>query len=148
TPAGRRGGGEVRTTLGGMDETSTTVIEVSGLTKRYGEQLAVDRVDLSVRRGEVYGFLGPNGAGKTTTLRIITGLIAPTSGTVRVFGGRPGDPAVLARTGALIESPALYPFLSGRDNLRVLARYAGVPRDRVDEVLELVELTDRAGDRF
>ncbi len=106
-----------------MNETGT-VVEVSGLTKRYGKHLAVDGVDLTVLRGEVYGFLGPNGAGKTTTLRILTGLIAPTTGTVRVLGGQPGRPAVLARTGSLIESPALYPYLSGRDNLRVLARYA------------------------
>jgi ABC-type multidrug transport system ATPase subunit len=131
----------------GMNETGT-VVEVSGLTKRYGKHLAVDGVDLSVRRGEVYGFLGPNGAGKTTTLRILTGLITPSSGTVSVLGGQPGDSAVLARTGSLIESPALYPYLSGRDNLRVLARYASVPKARVEEVLELVDLADRAGDRF
>jgi ABC-2 type transport system ATP-binding protein len=131
-----------------MNETDTPVVEVTGLTKRYGRQLAVDRVDLTVRSGEVYGFLGPNGAGKTTTLRILTGLITPTDGAVRVLGGHPGDSRVLARIGALIESPALYPFLSGRDNLRVLARYAGVPRTKPDELLELVDLTDRAGDRF
>ncbi len=130
-----------------MNETET-VVEVSGLTKRYGKHLAVDGVDLSIRRGEVYGFLGPNGAGKTTTLRILTGLISPSSGTVSVLGGHPGDAAVLARTGSLIESPALYPYLSGRDNLRVLARYAKVPRTRIDEVLELVDLAGRAGDRF
>src|SRR5262245_39612180 len=125
-----------------------TAVEVTGLTKRYGPQLAVDGVDLTVERGEVYGFLGPNGAGKTTTLRILTGLITPTSGSVRVLGGRPSDSATLRRVGALIESPALYPFLSGRDNLGVLARYAGVPGTRADELLELVDLTDRAGDRF
>ena len=131
-----------------MNTTAPPVIEVSGLTKRYGDQLAVDRVDLTVRRGEVYGFLGPNGAGKTTTLRILTGLITPNAGTVRVLGGRPGDSAVLARTGSLIESPAFYPYLSGRDNLRVLAEYAEVPAARVDAVLDLVDLTGRAQDRF
>jgi ABC-type multidrug transport system ATPase subunit len=125
-----------------------TAVEVTGLTKRYGRQLAVDGVDLTVERGEVYGFLGPNGAGKTTTLRILTGLTTPTSGSVRVLGGHPSDSATLRRIGALIESPALYPFLSGRDNLRVLARYAGVPGTRADELLELVDLKDRAGDRF
>jgi ABC-type multidrug transport system ATPase subunit len=108
----------------------------------------VDDVDLTVRAGEVYGFLGPNGAGKTTTLRILTGLIAPTSGEVRVLGGRPGHAEVLARTGSLIESPAFYPYLSGYDNLRVLAEYAAVPRSRIDEVLDLVDLTGRARDRF
>jgi ABC-type multidrug transport system ATPase subunit len=131
-----------------MNTTDSPVVEVSGLTKRYGDRLAVDGVDLTVRRGEVYGFLGPNGAGKTTTLRILTGLITANAGTVEVLGGRPGDSAVLARTGSLIESPAMYPYLSGRDNLRVLARYAHVPHTRVDAVLDLVDLADRAGDRF
>jgi ABC-2 type transport system ATP-binding protein len=124
------------------------LVEVTGLTKRYGDTLAVDGVDLTVLAGEVYGFLGPNGAGKTTTLRILTGLIAPTSGTVRVLGGRPGQSDVLGRTGSMIESPAFYPYLSGLDNLRLLAEYAEVPRQRIDEVLELVDLTDRAKDRF
>jgi ABC-type multidrug transport system ATPase subunit len=124
------------------------LVEVTGLTKRYERTVAVDGLDLTVRRGEVYGFLGPNGAGKTTTLRILTGLIAPTSGTVRVLGGRPGDPATLARIGSLVESPAFYPYLSGRDNLRALAAYAGVPAGRIDAVLEEVDLADRAKDRF
>jgi ABC-type multidrug transport system ATPase subunit len=124
------------------------LVEVSGLTKRYGDTLAVDGVDLTVLPGEVYGFLGPNGAGKTTTLRILTGLIAPTSGSVRVLGGRPGQADVLGRTGSMIESPAFYPYLSGLDNLRLLAEYAGVSRQRIDEVLELVDLADRAEDRF
>ena len=124
------------------------LVEVSGLTKRYGDTLAVDGVDLTVLPGEVYGFLGPNGAGKTTTLRILTGLIAPTSGDVRVLGGRPGQADVLGRTGSMIESPAFYPYLSGLDNLRLLAEYAEVPRQRIDEGLELVDLADRAKDRF
>jgi ABC-2 type transport system ATP-binding protein len=131
-----------------MNETGVPLVEVTGLTKRYGDTLAVDGVDLTVRPGEVYGFLGPNGAGKTTTLRILTGLIAPTSGVVRVLGGRPGQPDVLGRTGSMIESPAFYPYLSGLDNLRLLAEYADVPRRRIDEVLELVDLADRARDRF
>jgi ABC-2 type transport system ATP-binding protein len=124
------------------------LVEVSGLTKRYGDTFAVDGVDLTVLPGEVYGFLGPNGAGKTTTLRILTGLIAPTSGRVRVLGGQPGQADVLGRTGSMIESPAFYPYLSGLDNLRLLAEYAGVARRRIDEVLELVDLADRAKDRF
>ncbi|MBB6570060.1 ABC transporter ATP-binding protein [Kribbella sandramycini] len=124
------------------------LVEVSGLTKRYGDTLAVDGVDLRVLPGEVYGFLGPNGAGKTTTLRILTGLIAPTSGRVRVLGGTPGRPDVLGKTGSMIESPAFYPYLSGLDNLRLLAEYAEVPRHRVDEVLDLVDLRERSRDRF
>jgi len=125
------------------------VIETSELTKRYGDRiLAVDRLGLRVRRGEVYGFLGPNGAGKTTTLRMLLGLVRPTSGTALVLGAAPGSPEGLVRVGALVESPSLYPFLSGRDNLRVLARHARIPESRVEAVLEEVELTDRGSDRF
>ncbi|GAB3954697.1 ABC transporter ATP-binding protein [Kribbella albertanoniae] len=131
-----------------MNETGVPLVEVIGLTKRYGDTLAVDGVDLTVLPGEVYGFLGPNGAGKTTTLRILTGLIAPTTGRIKVLGGRPGSPDVLGKTGSMIESPAFYPYLSGLDNLRLLAEYAEVPRQRVDEVLELVDLKERARDRF
>ncbi len=88
---------------------------------------------MHVRRGEVYGFLGPNGAGKTTTLRILLGLDRASSGAARVLGTAPGDPAALARIGMLVESPAFSPYLSGRDNLRVFARYASVPVPKVDE---------------
>jgi ABC-type multidrug transport system ATPase subunit len=124
-------------------------IETNELGKRYGERIvAVDRLTLEVRRGEVYGFLGPNGAGKTTTLRMLLGLVKPTSGSALVLGARPGSPEALARLGALVESPAFYPFLSGRDNLGVLARYAGVDESRIARVLDEVDLTARAGDRF
>jgi ABC-2 type transport system ATP-binding protein len=121
-------------------------IVTSGLSKRYGDLYAVRDLDLTVRAGEVYGFLGPNGAGKTTTLRMLLGLIRPTAGAVLVHGrpaGQRND-----RTGALIEGPAFYPYLSGRDNLRVLAKHAGVAGRRVDVVLDLVDLTVRAGDRY
>jgi ABC-type multidrug transport system ATPase subunit len=123
------------------------LVETTDLTKRYGPRAAVDHVGLRVRRGEVYGFLGPNGAGKTTTLRMLLGLVRPTAGTVRVLGAPPGDRAALARIGMLVESPAFYPYLSGRDNLRVVARYGGVPAGRVDQTLEMVGLTARASDR-
>ncbi|WP_212732671.1 ABC transporter ATP-binding protein [Streptomyces oceani] len=123
----------------------TVPVETTELTKRYGEILAVDRLNLGVRPGEVYGFLGPNGAGKTTTLRMLLGLVRPTSGGVRLLGRSPGD---LTGVGALIESPGFYPYLSGRDNLRVLARHAGVGAPRVTEVLETVRLTKRSGDRY
>jgi len=129
--------------------TGAAVLRATGLTKRYpGGVLAVDGVDLAVQRGEVYGFLGPNGAGKTTMMRMLLGLIRPTSGTVDLLGEPPGSPAGLARVGALIESSGFYPYLSGLDNLRILARYGGVPRGRIDAVLDAVDLTDRAGDRF
>jgi ABC-type multidrug transport system ATPase subunit len=124
------------------------LVETRGLTKRYRGITAVDGLDLSVRRGEVYGFLGPNGAGKTTTLKMLLGLISPSSGEAVVLGEEPGSPESLAGVGSLVESPAFYPYLSGRDNLRVLARYVGASRQRVGEVLEEVELTSRAKDKF
>ncbi|HEY8454799.1 MAG TPA: ABC transporter ATP-binding protein [Actinopolymorphaceae bacterium] len=129
----------------------TAVVETFGLTKTYGDLVAVDRIDMEVRAGEVYGFLGPNGAGKTTTLRMLLGLVRPTAGTIRILGTtapRTGRADHLARVGALIEGPAFYPYLSGYDNLRTLAVRGDVPRKRVHEVLELVGLTDRAKDRY
>jgi ABC-2 type transport system ATP-binding protein len=130
------------------DQNDDLLVQTSGLTKRYGSRItAVADLDLTVRRGEVYGFLGPNGSGKTTTLRMLLGLIRPTSGTARVLGKEPGDPAGLERIGGLVESPAFYPYLSGRDNLHVMASYAGVSPTRVDEVLETVELAGRAEDK-
>ena len=125
------------------------LVETSDLTKRYGSRItAVDSLDLNVKRGEVYGFLGPNGAGKTTTLRMLLGLIKPSSGKARVLDEAPGSPAGLSRVGALVESPAFYPYLSGRDNLRVMARYSGVSKPRIAEVLEQVELSERAKDKY
>jgi ABC-2 type transport system ATP-binding protein len=126
------------------------VIEARELVKRYDKSArpAVDHVDLTVRAGEIYGFLGPNGAGKTTTLRMLLGLVRPTSGTATVLGEPAGSPSALARTGSMIEGPAFYPYLSGRDNLRVVARLAGVPADRIGPALATVDLADRAADRF
>jgi ABC-2 type transport system ATP-binding protein len=124
------------------------LVETSGLGKRYRSITAVRDLNISLRRGEVYGFLGPNGAGKTTTLRMLLGLIRPSSGTAKVLGEEPGSPNALQGVGALVESPAFYPYLSGRDNLRVLARYCGAPPPRVAEVLGEVELAGRAKDKF
>jgi ABC-type multidrug transport system ATPase subunit len=126
----------------------TPIVSTRRLTKTFGPRTAVDTVDLTVRRGEVYGFLGPNGAGKTTTLRMLLGLVRPTSGSALVHGLAPGDPAAVARTGSLVEGPGFYPYLSGRENLRVLARYQGLPDREVDRVLERVDLAGRATDRF
>ncbi|MER0447615.1 ABC transporter ATP-binding protein [Streptomyces sp. Edi4] len=128
-------------------------METHGLTKRFrGGQLAVNGLDLTVPRGSVFGFLGPNGSGKTTTIRMLMGLIDPTSGSARVLGGPmpKAARAVLPRVGALIEGPALYGFLSGRDNL---LRYDAAdptadPRTRAARVaaaLERVGLTSAAG---
>jgi len=123
-------------------------VETAALTKRYGRRTVVDAVSLTVHRGEVYGFLGPNGAGKTTTLRMLLGLIRPTSGTARVLGRPSTSPGTTRRIGALIEGPGFYPHLSGRDNLRVMARYQGLPEAAADQALERVDLTDRGADRF
>jgi len=124
-------------------------LKVRGLRKRYGSIVALDGLDLSVPSGVVYGFLGPNGAGKTTTMRILSGLIHLDAGTIEVLGTpfRPRDRRRLFDVGALIETPSFYPYLSGRDNLRVLAATgAPVADGRVEELLELVGLADRAGD--
>jgi ABC-type multidrug transport system ATPase subunit len=127
--------------------TQALAIEVRDLVKRFGDRVtAVDGLDLSVRRGEIYGLLGPNGAGKTTTLRMLLGLVRPTAGLIRVLDEPPGRPAGLRRVGSMGET-AFYPFLSGRDNLRVAARRRGVPDARVEAVLEIAGLTARAGDR-
>ena len=127
---------------------SETVVATDRLTKRYGDRLAVDSVDLTVRRGEVYGFLGPNGAGKTTTLRMLLGLVRPSAGAATVLGAAPGSRTAVAGTGALVEGPGFYPYLSGRDNLRVLARYRGLDHREVDRVLDRVDLAERSSDRF
>ena len=125
------------------------VVETVGLTKHYGNGvIAVQSLDLNVFRGEVYGFLGPNGAGKTTTLRMLLGLIRPTSGTARLIGAKPGSPAALAKVGAIVETPAFYPYLSGYDNLRVLAGICGVPASKIGPALDQVELTPRAKHKF
>ncbi len=123
-------------------------ITTRGLTRRFGSILAVDNLDLDLRHGEVYGLLGPNGAGKTTTLRMLLGLARPTSGTALVAGHPPGSPEGLARVGALVEAPAFWPYLSGRDNLRAVAAYVGVQGDRIDQALAGVDLESRARDRF
>jgi ABC-2 type transport system ATP-binding protein len=124
------------------------LVTTTGLTKRYGDRTAVDRLSLTIRRGEVYGFLGPNGAGKTTTLRMLLGLVRPTAGSALVLGSPPGAPEALRRVGSLVEGPGFYPYLTGRDNLRVVARWAGVGDSAVLPALEEVDLASRAGDRY
>jgi ABC-2 type transport system ATP-binding protein len=127
----------------------TLALATRGLRKSYGSRLALDGLDLSVPAGVVYGFLGPNGAGKTTTMRVLTGLIHADGGAVELLG-RPftrRDRHRLFDVGALVESPAFYPYLSGRENLRALAASgAPTPAGRIDEVLEIVGLRDRATD--
>jgi ABC-2 type transport system ATP-binding protein len=127
------------------------ILRTRGLTKRFGKLEAVKDLNLELRRGEVFGFLGPNGAGKSTTVGMILGLVAPTAGSIELFGQKlEGNRwAALRRVGAVIEEPAFYPYLSGRDNLEALARaIGGIPGNKIDEVLERVNLLDRAGDRY
>jgi ABC-2 type transport system ATP-binding protein len=124
------------------------VVSCRALTKRYGEVVAVDGVTFSLERGTVTGFLGPNGAGKTTTLRLLLGLAEPTAGEALVFGRRYRElDQPIRRVGAVLESSDFHPARSARDHLRALALAAGLPLGRVEEVLELVELSGAAGRR-
>jgi ABC-2 type transport system ATP-binding protein len=124
-------------------------VEVRGLVKKYGELTAVAGVDLTVRAGDVYGYLGPNGAGKTTSLRMMLGLIRPTSGTVRLFGRDPQETVhALDGVAGFVEAPTFYPYLNARRNLELLAAYDGDgASSRIDRALDTVELTSRARDR-
>ncbi len=126
---------------------SEPAILTEALTKRFGDRVAVDRIDIELPAAVVSGFVGPNGAGKTTTIQMLLGLMRPTSGSAQVLGHPVSEPAAyLSRVGALIEAPSFYPTLSGRRNLEVLTRLGRLDRTRVAEVLELVELSDRATD--
>jgi ABC-2 type transport system ATP-binding protein len=129
--------------------TDAPPLEVRGLVKRYGELTAVAGVDVTIEVGDVYGYLGPNGAGKTTSLRMMLGLIRPTAGTVRLFGRDPWESVrALDGVAGFVEAPTFYPYLSGRRNLELLAAFDGNgAAERIDDALERVELSDRAGDR-
>ena len=125
-------------------------VEARGLVKRYGDLTAVDHVNLTVAGGDVFGYLGPNGAGKTTSLRMLLGLIRPTEGSARLFGRDPlvDGARALDHVAGFVEGPRFYPYLSARRNLRMLADYdGGDARLRIDEVLDLVELRERANDK-
>jgi ABC-2 type transport system ATP-binding protein len=122
-----------------------TVVQIEHLSKHFGDQLALQDLSFSLEAGTITGFLGPNGAGKTTTLRLLLGLAAPTTGRALVFGCRYADLSEpIRRVGALLESGDFHPQRSGRDHLRCIALAARIDRERVDEVLELVELTGAA----
>ena len=124
-------------------------ISVRDLTKVYGEQTAVSHATFDIPLGSVCGFVGPNGSGKTTTIRMLLGLISPTCGTGTVLGEDIRSPEkYLSRVGAMIEGPAFYPMLSGRENLKVLADLGGFSYSRVDSLLIKVGLGDRGGSKF
>ncbi len=132
-----------------------SVIEVHGATKTYRRRgkpalRALDNVELVVEAGGVHGFLGPNGSGKTTTIRALLGLVSVDAGELRLLGHRVPDglPDAITAVGALVETPLFFPGFTGRLNLRLLADIAGVSHARVEECLEMVDLRDRADERF
>jgi ABC-2 type transport system ATP-binding protein len=132
-----------------IPEQPEMAVVTRGLVKSYGKRTALTGLDMSVPKGQVYGFLGPNGSGKTTALRLLTGLLRPNAGTIWLFGQEYSwkDRKRLFRVGSLIEMPAFYPYMSGRENLVVLAA-AGpkTPLTRIDQVLEYVGMSGRAKD--
>ena len=128
---------------------NTPAISVNNLSKRYGDVLAVNDASFEVPLGTICGFVGPNGSGKTTTIRMLLGLIKPTSGTGSIIGNSIGHPEkYLKEVGAMIEGPAFYPALSGLENLKVLAKLGGIPLERCQELLNLVDLGERGGDKY
>jgi len=122
--------------------TEAVAVDVDGIVKRFGKQIALDGVSLRVRRGEVYGLLGPNGAGKTTLIRSFVGLVAPEQGTVTVLGRRMPQLEVLAHVGYMTQQAALYPDLSAEENVHFFGAING-RLDGVREALEFVDLWDR-----
>ena len=127
---------------------SNLVLETHQLSKNFGDVMAVDQIDLQIHEGEVFGFLGPNGAGKTTTIGMALGLINPSNGRINIFGQpvSPTKTAPLQKVGSLVGAPALLPYLSGMDNLQLLAKlhHKSVDQERITAVLELVGMTDAA----
>ncbi|MBC8032145.1 MAG: ABC transporter ATP-binding protein [Pyrinomonadaceae bacterium] len=129
---------------------NTLILQTEDLTKRYGRRLAVDRISLSIERGDIFGFLGQNGAGKSTLIRVALGLIRPTRGRVLLFGQDMARHSLraLGRVGAIVESPAFYENFSGWENLRILAAMSGgASRKRIEETLVLLDLLPRAHDQ-
>ena len=124
------------------------MVETQGLCKQYGQAMRVNRLNLSVPEGAIYGFLGPNGAGKSTTLKMILGLVRPTAGEISVFGRRMNSAnrlSVLKQVGSLIESPSYYGHLTGEENLRIVQTLRGVPEKNIREVLQIVRLEGQRG---
>lgn len=123
----------------------SAIVQTQNLSKTYGAINCVNKVDLHVQEGEIYGFLGPNGAGKTTTLKMLLGLIKPSEGTIKIFGESldKNRASILQRTGSLIESPSYYGHLTGLENMKVMQRLRNVPDKNIDEVLRIVRLENQ-----
>jgi len=122
------------------------VIQTTKLTKKFGKKTVVDQLDIVINEGDIFGFLGPNGAGKTTTIRMLVGLISPTSGEANILGFNVQTDFIHAirEVGAIVENPELYPFYTGRQNLKHFAKLSGsVDNDRIEEVVRLVRLENR-----
>lgn len=137
------------------DQSQTFVLTTADLTKTFARFTAVSDLHLEVRRGDIFGFLGPNGAGKTTTIRMLLGLLRPTAGHIRMFGMDQATHLheILPRVGAIIETPVFYPYLSGADNLRIVAAASGMRlgkanQARIDEILDLIDLSTRGDDAY
>jgi ABC-2 type transport system ATP-binding protein len=131
-------------------DSNSYVIEVEGLTKRFGARVAVDGVELRIPRGSAFGYLGPNGAGKTTLIRMLLGLTSPTAGSMRLLGMPMPEQraAALARVGAIVEEPRFHPYLTGRENLRIVAAARETEaHQRIDGALARVGLAKRADER-
>lgn len=124
---------------------TSAIVQTQNLTKMYGSIHSVNKVDLYVQEGEIYGFLGPNGAGKTTTLKMLLGLIKPSEGTINIFGESLNKrrSSILQRTGSLIESPYYYGHLTGLENMRVMQRLRNVPDKNIHEALRIVRLENQ-----
>lgn len=127
------------------------VLALRGLTKRYGTHLAVDRADMTIEHGQIYGLVGRNGAGKTTIIRMVTSQTVPTAGEIELFGATGGRELgrMRERTGAMVETPSFYPYLTARENLEYYRIQRGLPGKRVvDEALEAVSLTNTGKKKF
>lgn len=122
------------------------IVQTENLSKSFGKEQAVSNINLKIRKGEIYGFLGPNGAGKTTTIRMLLGLMKPSSGTIKMFQKDLTKERIniLSKVGSLVENPSYYPHLTAYENLEALRKILGVPKSRIDEVLEIVRLKDAA----
>ncbi len=126
------------------------IVKTNGLTKRYGDNLSVNNLNMSVKEGRIYGFLGPNGAGKSTTLKMILDLVTPTGGYVDVFGKHLCSKTrkqILRNTGSLIEAPSYYGHLTARENLKIMQTLLDVPKRNIDEVLKIVRLNKQESKR-